>query len=62
MPEKLTGPRGGKTTRTKSGAIRKTFWLPEEVAETLRVRAFEDRQTETAIVVDALREHLGIPE
>jgi hypothetical protein len=59
---KRTGPRGGKTTRTERGAVRKTFWLQEDVAEALRRRAFEEVRTETSIVDDALRQHLGIEE
>ena len=59
---RLTGPRGGKTTRTESGSVRKTYWLEEDVAEALRDRAYQERRTETSILHDALRQHLGIDE
>lgn len=57
-----TGPRGGRTTRSRSGATRKTFWLDEDVMEALRTRAFEERRTETSIVQDALRQYLGLED
>ena len=48
-----TGPRGGKTTGTKD-AVRKTFWLDRDLAEKLRVKAFEERRPEAEIVREAL--------
>lgn len=57
-----TGPMGGKTTRTKSGMVRKNLWLHEDESEALRVRAFEERRTESSIMRDALRQYLGIED
>ena len=57
-----TGPRGGETTVTKSGMVRKTIWLHGEEAESLRLRAFEERRAESEIVRAALRQYLGIED
>jgi len=56
------GPMGGKTTRTKSGMVRKTLWIHEDESEALRVRAFEDRCTESSIMREALRRFLGLED
>jgi hypothetical protein len=52
------GPRGGTTTLTKSGLVRKNFWLPTDEAEALRLKAFRERRTEADIIRDALRDVL----
>lgn len=39
-PKQPQGPRGGVTTVTKSGMVRKTLWLHEDEAEALRERAY----------------------
>jgi hypothetical protein len=52
------GPRGGTTTLTKSGLVRKNFWLPTDEAEALRIKAFTERRTEADIIRDALRDVL----
>ena len=62
MPKERTGPRGGKTTVTDSGLVRKTIWLHEDEAEELRKRAFEERKGESEIVREALRRLLGLPD
>ena len=49
------GPRGGTTTVTKTGMVKKNFWVPEEDAEALRVEAFEERRSEAAIMREGLR-------
>lgn len=59
---KRTGPRGGRTTRNETGAMRKTYWLDEDVVEALRRRAFEERRTEKSIVHEALRRYLGLAD
>ena len=55
------GPRGGDTTR-KRGQTKKVFWLDDDIVEALRLRAFEERTSEVAIVREALRACLGIEE
>lgn len=59
---KRTGPRGGTTTVTDSGMVRKTVWLHADEAEELRKRAFEERKGESEIVREALRRLLGLPD
>jgi hypothetical protein len=56
------GPRGGETTVTKSGMIRKTIWLHGDEAEVLRDRAYRDRRTESELVREALRAYLGMED
>lgn len=53
------GPRGGTTTLTKSGMVRKNFWLPVDEAEELRLRAFQERRSEADIIRAALRGELS---
>lgn len=52
-PERV-GPRGGTTTLTKSGMVRKNFWLPVDEAEELRLKAFQERRSEADIIRSAL--------
>ena len=58
----MRGPRGGATTVTKSGTVRKTIWLHGDEAEVLRERAYKDRRAESDIVREALRAFLGIED
>jgi hypothetical protein len=58
----LTGPRGGETTVSKSGMVRKTLWLHGDEAEALRERAYRDRIAESEIVRSALRKYLGLED
>jgi hypothetical protein len=62
MPKENIGPRGGKTTVTDSGLVRKTIYFHADEAEALRVKAFENRRSESEIVRDAVRRFLGIPD
>jgi hypothetical protein len=62
MPKDKTGPRGGKTTVTESGMVRKTIWFNADETEALRKRAFDERRPEAEIVREALRRLLGIPD
>ena len=57
-----TGPRGGTTTVTSSGMIRKNLWISHEENEALRRQAFEERRSETDIIRSGLRRILGLPE
>ncbi len=61
-PKVPQGPRGGLTTVTKSGMVRKTLWLHEDEAEALRERAYKDRRSESEIMRQALRRFLGIED
>ena len=55
-----TGPRGGTTTVTSSGMIRKNLWISHEENEALRRRAFDERQSETQIIREGLRRMLDL--
>lgn len=57
-----TGPRGGLTTVTKSGMVRKTLWLHADESEALRVRAFKDRRSESELMREALRRFLKVED
>ena len=48
------GPRGGTTTVTKSGMVKKNLWIPHETAEVLRAKAFDERRSEADIIREAL--------
>lgn len=64
-PRKKTtpkGPRGGETTVSKSGMVRKTLWLHADEAEALREKAYQERRAESEIVREALRGFLGIED
>lgn len=57
-----TGPRGGTTTVTNSGMIRKNLWISDEENEALRRRAFDERRSETQIIRAGLRRILGLDD
>jgi len=42
--------------------VKKTMWFHEDEAEALRVRAFEERRSESSIVREAVRKLLGIDD
>jgi hypothetical protein len=50
-----TGPRGGTTTVTKSGMVKKNLWIPQDEAEALREKAFHERRSEADIIREGLR-------
>lgn len=50
LEHKRTGPRGGTTTRSDSGMVKKNLWIPADDAERLRVAAFEQRTTEAELM------------
>lgn len=56
------GPRGGKTTVSASGMVRKTLWLHGDEAEALREKAYRERRAESDIMREALRQFLGIED
>jgi hypothetical protein len=43
------GPRGGTTTRTATGMVKKNLWISGEEAERLRRLAFDRRVSEAAL-------------
>ncbi len=46
---------------TEAG-VKKTIWFHEDEAEALRLRAFKERRSESAIVREAVRRLLGIED
>lgn len=44
------GPRGGTTTVTKSGLVKKNLWLHRDDAEALRQKAYAEGKTEAEII------------
>lgn len=60
--EQRSGPRGGATTVSKSGMVRKNLWLHGDEAEALRAQAYHERLPESAIVRSALRMYLGVED
>ncbi len=49
-----TGPRGGTTTVTRSGQVKKNLWISREHAEALREKAFHERRSEAEIIREGL--------
>jgi len=47
---KPTGPRGGTTTVTESGLVKKNLWFPMEDAEWLRRVAYERHVSEADVI------------
>jgi len=44
------------------GGVKKTIWLDEDEAEALRLRAFQERRSESSLVREAVRKLLGIED
>jgi len=53
--------KGTKAGLTKTG-VKKTLWLHEDEAESLRNRAFHDRRSEASIIREALRRFLEMED
>lgn len=47
--DRRRGPRGGVTTRSRSGMTKKNLWMPDEMAEELRRRAEDDGVSEAEV-------------
>lgn len=62
MAKKALGPRGGETTVSKTGMLKKTLWLHPDEAEALRKKAYEERRTEAEILREGLRRILGLED
>lgn len=60
--KRRVGPRGGETTISKTGMIRKCIWLHEDEAEALRYKAFRERRTESDILREGLRRVLQLED
>ena len=56
------GPRGGKTTVTKSGLIRTVVYLHPDERKSLKLAAVEQEVSGSDIMRAALRQYLDIPD
>jgi len=58
--------KGEQAKQEKAGiterGVKKTIWFHEDEAEALRLKAFKERRSESAIVREALRRLLGIED
>jgi len=61
-----TKNKGEKDREEKAGitdkGVKKTIWFHEDEAEALRLRAFKERRSESAIVREAVRRLLRIED
>ena len=46
----------------QEGRVKKTIWFHEDEAEVLRLRAFQERRSESSLVREAVRKLLGIED
>ena len=53
------GPRGGTTTHRR-GQTRKTIWLNDDEVEALRKAAYEEKQSESFFIREAIREYFRL--
>ncbi len=60
-PKKSEEDRQEKDGITKGG-VKKTIWFHEDEAEALRLLAFKERRSESAIVREAVRKLLAIED
>lgn len=56
----LSGPRGGKTTVTKSGKLRTVIFLEPEEKRALKVAAAERDCSASDLAQEAIRRFLGL--
>ena len=56
------GPRGGATTVTDAGLVRKTVYFDPEEWDAIRREAYKGDLAYTEIVRRAVRRALGVPE
>lgn len=56
------GPRGGTTTVTRTGMVKKNLWIPREMAEKLRTRAFDEHRSEAELIRQGLELLFGESE
>jgi hypothetical protein len=58
--------KGEAAKQEKAGitecGVKKTIWFREDEAEALRLKAFKERRSESAIVREAVRKLLGIED
>jgi Ribbon-helix-helix protein, copG family len=62
MPTRRTGPRGGRTTVTAGGLLKKTIYLDAEEWKALRRKRFEEDRPVSEIVRELIRRGLGLDD
>lgn len=62
MAERKTGPRGGNTTVTAGGLLKKTIYLDSEEWEALRQKSFNEDRPISEIVRELIRHGLDLDE
>lgn len=62
MEKRKTGPRGGNTTVTAGGLLKKTIYLDAEEWEALRQKSFDEDRPISEIVREVIRHALGLDE
>lgn len=60
MSDQPTGPRGGSTTITAGGLLKKTVYFSSQEWQALRRRAYEEEKPITEIVRRCVSESLGL--
>jgi hypothetical protein len=58
--KKKLGPKGGRTTRTEGGLVRKGVFIRADQDRELRRVAYEQERSESEIVRDALDAYLKL--
>lgn len=64
MPTKkeMTGPRGGKTTFTPGGLLKKTIYLEPDEWEALREKSFREQRPISELIRALIRNGLGLTD
>ena len=58
--KELTGPRGGKTTLTPGGLLKKTIYLEPDEWEALRERSYREQRPISELIRNLIRDGLGL--
>lgn len=62
MPDKTTptGPKGGKTTLTPGGLLKKTIYFDKEEWEALRKKSYEENRAISELIRELIRRGLNL--
>lgn len=55
-----TGPKGGKTTLTPGGLLKKTIYLDPEEWQALRKKSYEENRPISELIRELIRNGLGL--
>ena len=62
MTTRKKGPRGGNTTVTAGGLLKKTIYVDQAEWQALRRKSFEEERPISEIVREMIREGLGFED